>query len=109
MYFCDVSDGSRGTEGLRWPEGEIHRYNVILGIIKAHCNIGKSRPSNVNCGNTIAMELQEFKSLVHLRVRMLDSVRVSLLGTELNSQSVLPIKTEDHINSHLFFGILHRV
>ena len=32
--------------------------NVILGIIKAHYNIVKTRPSNVNCENinAIAME-----------------------------------------------------
>ena len=28
-----------------------HRRNVILGITKAHYNIVKTRPSNVNCGN----------------------------------------------------------
>ena len=32
-----------------------HRRNVILGIIKAHYNIVKTRPSNVN---GIAMQLQ---------------------------------------------------
>ena len=30
-----------------------HRRNVILGIIKAHYNIVKTRPSNVNCRNAI--------------------------------------------------------
>ena len=28
-----------------------HRRNVILGIIKAHDNIVKTRPSDVNCLN----------------------------------------------------------
>ena len=28
-----------------------HRRNVILGIIEAHYNIVKTRPSIVNCGN----------------------------------------------------------
>ena len=32
-----------------------HKSIVILGIIKAHYNIVKTRPSNVNCGNIDAV------------------------------------------------------
>ena len=34
-----------------------HKRNVILGIIKAHNNIVKTRPSNVNCGNINAIAM----------------------------------------------------
>ena len=34
-----------------------HRRNVILGIIIAHYNIVKTRPSNVNCGNINAIAM----------------------------------------------------
>ena len=34
-----------------------HRRNVILGIIKAHYNIVKTRPSYVNCGNINAVAM----------------------------------------------------
>ena len=34
-----------------------YRCNVILGIIKAHYNIVKTRPSNVNCGNINAITM----------------------------------------------------
>ena len=34
-----------------------HRFNVILGIIKAHATIVKTRPCNVNCGNINAIVL----------------------------------------------------
>ena len=33
------------------------RRNVILGIIKSHYNIVKTRPSNVNCGNINAIAM----------------------------------------------------
>ena len=35
---------------LRQNEKYTHRRNVILGIIKAHFNVVKTRPANVNCG-----------------------------------------------------------
>ena len=34
-----------------------HRHNAILGIIKAHYNIVKTRPSLVNCGNINTMAM----------------------------------------------------
>ena len=40
----------RFAEFLRWRNTPVDA--MILGIIKAHHNIVKTRPSNVNCGNT---------------------------------------------------------
>ena len=34
-----------------------HCRNGILGIVEAHHNIGKTRPSNVNCGNINAIAM----------------------------------------------------
>ena len=36
-------------------ENYANRRNVILGIIKAHYNIVKTRPSNISCGNINAI------------------------------------------------------
>ena len=38
-------------------EKYVQRRNVLLGIIKAHYNIVKTRPSKVNCGNINAIEM----------------------------------------------------
>ena len=45
---------------IPWTQMEkyTHRRNVILGIIKVHYNIVKTRPSNVNCGNINAITLE---------------------------------------------------
>ena len=39
-----------------------HRRNVFLGIIEAHYNIVKTRPSNVNCGSINAMAMAKVPS-----------------------------------------------
>ena len=44
-------------EFLQQMEKYAHRHNVILGIIKAHHNIVKTRPSNFNCGNINAIAM----------------------------------------------------
>ena len=43
----------------KWSQMEkyAHRHNVILGIVKAHKNIMKTRPSNVNCWNINAIAI----------------------------------------------------
>ena len=38
-------------------EKHAHRRSDILGIIKAHYNIVKTRPSDVNCGNINAIAM----------------------------------------------------
>ena len=49
------------TQVLLWSwhqmEKYAHRRNDILGIIKAHYNILKTRPSNVNCWNINAIAM----------------------------------------------------
>ena len=60
LRFSNV-EMRNATELIPQTKGEMHpqtQRNVILGILKAHYNIVKTRASNVNCGNinAIAME-----------------------------------------------------
>ena len=42
---------------FRWRNTPVDTVDVILGIIKAHYNIVKTRPSNVNCWNINAIAM----------------------------------------------------
>ena len=55
-----------------------HRRNVILGIIKAHYNIVKTGPSNVNYGKTNAIAMgslmsDQYKGDIEFIIRFISS------------------------------------